>query len=132
LPKVLLLAPPRRGGTIASRYFAPSTCHATHALTGAVGLLAACNVPDSVAAQIGNPRARDLERIDVEHPGGHLQAFGRLEGRDHRSLPVFSSAGAVTTARPLFTGTVFVRSPAAGADEHRDPTPDRTAGGIGP
>jgi 2-methylaconitate cis-trans-isomerase PrpF len=115
VPKVLMLAPPRAGGTIASRYFAPSTCHATHALTGAVGLLAACNVGGSVAARIANPQARDVGRIVIEHPGGHLEALGAIDGRDGDGLPVVSSARAVTTARPLFTGTVFVREPASSA-----------------
>jgi 2-methylaconitate cis-trans-isomerase PrpF len=36
LPKVVMLAPSRDGGTIASRYFSPEKCHTTHALTGAV------------------------------------------------------------------------------------------------
>ena len=68
LPKVVILAPARDGGTISSRYFTPEKCHTTHALTGAVCVAAACNIRGSVAAQIANPDAIDLHRVVVEHP----------------------------------------------------------------
>jgi len=115
LPKVVVLAPPRHGGTIASRYLAPTSCHATHALTGAACVLAACNVRGSVAARIANPSNVDVERIVIEHPGGRMEVSGELTGRDPEGMPRFRSASVVTTARPLFTGTAFVRDRFANA-----------------
>jgi 2-methylaconitate cis-trans-isomerase PrpF len=109
LPKVVVLAPPRDGGTISSRYFSPARCHTTHALTGAVCVAAACNIRGSVASQIANPDSLDLDRIVIEHPSGRLEAHCLIESRTETGLPVISSASVVTTARPLFTGTVFVR-----------------------
>ena len=38
IPKVAIIAPPRDGGTIASRYFVSSNCHPVFAATGAMAL----------------------------------------------------------------------------------------------
>jgi len=109
LPKVVVVAPPRDGGGIASRYLAPTSCHATHALTGACCVLAAVNIPGSIAARIANPDGADVSRIVIEHPGGRMEVRCALEGRTDAGLPRISSASVVTTARPLFTGHAFVR-----------------------
>ncbi|MFO1323728.1 MAG: 4-oxalomesaconate tautomerase [Burkholderiales bacterium] len=109
LPKMVMLAPPRAGGTLASRYLAPTSCHATHALTGAAGVLAAANVADTVAAQLANPTGADLPHIVIEHPGGRMDVRCVIDGRTGDRLPVISRARVTTTARPLFTGKVYVR-----------------------
>ena len=109
LPKVVMLAPPRAGGDIASRYLAPTSCHATHALTGAATILAAANVPHSVAARIASHDGHALDRIVIEHPSGCMEVECELEGPDESGLPDIRSASVVTTARPLFTGNVYVR-----------------------
>ncbi len=112
LPKVVLIAPPVAGGTLASRYFSPSRCHTGYALTGALSLIAACNVPGSVAARLANPLGADLSRIVIEHPTGQLEAGCVVEGRSPDGTPSIPVASVVTTARPLFTGTAFVRESA--------------------
>ena len=43
IPKVGLIAGPRAGGTITSRYFVPHNCHAAHAVTGGL-CIATCAV----------------------------------------------------------------------------------------
>jgi 4-oxalomesaconate tautomerase len=108
LPKVVMLAPPRKGGSLASRYLAPTSCHATHALTGAACVLAACNIRGSIAAEIANPAGGDIDRIVIEHPGGTMEVRCELKERDADGLPVIANASVVTTARPLFTGTAYV------------------------
>lgn len=70
LPKVALLASPADRGSIASRYLTPWTCHAAHAVTGALCIAAACHVPGSVAQRIARG-ARDM--IVIEHPVGKIQ-----------------------------------------------------------
>lgn len=112
LPKMIMLAQARAGGTIASRYMAPSSCHATHALTGAIGIAAACNVPGSLAARIANPAGANLDRVVVEHPSGRLAATCTIVGRTSDGAPRIPVATVVATARPLFTGTAFVREQA--------------------
>jgi 2-methylaconitate cis-trans-isomerase PrpF len=108
LPKVVMLASPRSGGSLASRYLAPNSCHATHALTGAACVLAACNINGSIAAEIANPTGGDVDRIVIEHPGGKMEVRCQLTGRGADNLPEVGSASVVTTARPLFTGTAYV------------------------
>jgi len=115
LPKMVIVAPPRAGGTIASRYFAQTGCHTAHALTGAVCVAAAVNVRGSVAAQLVNPAAADIGNIVIEHPSGRLEARCDIAGRTCTGAPMIASATVVTTARPLFTGEVFVRSRVYGA-----------------
>ena len=108
LPKVMMLAPPREAGNIASRYLAPTSCHATHALTGAASILAAVNVRDSIAALVASSEG-DISRIVIEHPSGAMEVECELAGRDDGGLPLILSASVVTTARPLFTGNVYVQ-----------------------
>lgn len=110
LPKVVIVARPRAGGTIASRYLAQTGCHTAHALTGAVCVAAAVNVRGSVAARLANPTDADIESIVIEHPSGQLKARCAVAGRLFTGAPIIASASVVTTARPLFTGEVFVRS----------------------
>ncbi len=104
-----MLAPPRNGGSLASRYLAPTTCHATHALTGAACVLAACNVRDSIASEIANAGGADLAHRVIEHPGWEDGGPLRSRRARRRRPPRIASASVVTTARPLFTGTAFVR-----------------------
>jgi 2-methylaconitate cis-trans-isomerase PrpF len=112
LPKVAMLAPPAPAGTTASRYFSPATCHAAHALTGALCVSAACNVRGSVAARIANPDGADLDRVRIEHPSGFVETRCELQLRDANGWPVIASASIVSTARPLFSGMALVRDEA--------------------
>lgn len=110
LPKVALLAPPACGGTIASRYLTPWTCHAAHAVTGALCVAAACRVRGSVAHRIA---AAAEETIAIEHPAGKIET--RVEVAPYRqgATPTILRAGVVRTARLLLAGRVFVSLPAA-------------------
>jgi 2-methylaconitate cis-trans-isomerase PrpF len=112
LPKVALVAPPAQGGTLAARYFVPSSCHAAFALTGALCVTAAANIRGTVAADVANPDGRDLETVRIEHPSGFVETRCELSPRDAGGLPVIASASIVTTARPLFTGMALVRDEA--------------------
>lgn len=112
LPKFVILAEPRQGGTITSRYFSPERCHTAHALTGAVCVAAACNIPGSVAARIANPDGAALESVVIEHPSGRLAASVPIDARTAQGIPIISRATVITSARPLFTGSAFVRDAA--------------------
>lgn len=111
LPKPILVAPPRAGGTLASRYFSPARCHTGYALTGALSLVAACNISGTVAAELANRDGVDLSRIIIEHPTGQLEAGCVIASRSPEGLPRIPAATVVTTARPLFTGIAFVPEP---------------------
>jgi len=105
IPKPVLIAAPRNGGTIAARYFMPASCHKAFAITGAVGLSTACATPGTVAAALVG--AIDLPHtVAIEHPSGRLEIS--LEKPAGRSQPV---ASLVRTARRLFEGAVFAMAP---------------------
>jgi 4-oxalomesaconate tautomerase len=111
LPKLVLLAPPRAGGMITSRYFTPGHCHAAHALTGALGVTAACHIPGSVAAGRVRWGGALPGHVLIEHPAGMLEAsVGMPGGADETSRLTCGTIAA--TARPLFSGEVLVRASA--------------------
>ena len=99
LPKVALLAPPAHVGNIASRYLTPWTCHAAHAVTGALCVAAACHVPGSVAHSIASG-ARDT--IVIEHLAGKIQTC--IEAH-----PIPSDAAPPRAHRAIATGRSRLR-----------------------
>jgi hypothetical protein len=110
LPKVALLAPPARGGSVSSRYLTPWTCHAAHAVTGALCIAAACRVPGSIPARI-TTNERDTQTIVIEHPAGRIETRLEVDPTAIPGVPVILRAGVVRTARLLLAGRVFVYLP---------------------
>jgi len=105
IPKPVLIAAPQHGGTIASRYFMPASCHKAFAITGAVGLATACIKPGTVASAVAG--AIELPKtVTIEHPSGVVDV--RLEKARDKMEPV---ASLVRTARRLFEGAVFAHAP---------------------
>ncbi len=105
IPKVGLLAPPREGGAIASRYLTPHTLHAAHALTGGSCVITACTVDGTIANEVsqlpdGNPRT-----VRIEHPSGVLDLRLETSGSGAELAVV---VGVVRTARPIMRGSVIV------------------------
>lgn len=111
VPKLSLVAPPRHGGTVATRTFIPHRCHASIGVLGAVTVATACALPGSVAREVADPPA-DGVRYRLEHPSGHLDVEvelaegGGTDGSAGASVRVGRS-GVVRTARKLFDGVVF-------------------------
>ena len=105
LPKVALLAAPAHGGTITSRYLTPWTCHAAHAVTGALCVAAACHVPGSVPQRIAHGIG---DTITIEHPAGKIQTLVEAQAVKGIAAPTILRAGVVRTARLLLAGRVFV------------------------
>jgi 4-oxalomesaconate tautomerase len=110
LPKVALVAPPAKGGNISSRYLTPWTCHAAHAVTGALCLAAACHVPGTVPARVAAINTEDPLAIAIEHPAGRIETRVEVVKRRESGPPVITRAGIVRTARPLLAGKVYIAS----------------------
>ena len=106
VPKFCLVAPPRRGGAVTSRYFVPETCHAAHAVTGGLCLAAACVLPGSVTDGIAQLPPGPRRMIVIEHPSGTLATEFELEGSAEN--PVIKRAAFVRTARKIMEGSVYV------------------------
>jgi 4-oxalomesaconate tautomerase len=106
IPKIGLLAPPRAGGTVASRYFVPDKCHAAYAVTGAVCVASCVALSGSVADGIAIPTQGERRSIVIEHPTGSIQVELQVAGAALQ-LDV-QRGGVVRTARRLFEGRVCV------------------------
>ena len=106
VPKVAVLAHPRSGGLISSRYFTPDTLHAAHAVTGGICVAACALMPGTVASPLADGAGASDGRCVIEHPSGVLEVTLRTSG-EGGSLTV-ESAGVVRTARKIFDGEVLV------------------------
>ena len=108
LPKVALVAPPRAGGVIASRYFTPWNCHSAYAVTGALCLAAAASIPGTVVHRAARLRVDDPALVTIEQPAGTLEIRMKAAPDSTPDKPVFISAGLIRTARRLFQGRVHI------------------------
>jgi 2-methylaconitate cis-trans-isomerase PrpF len=106
VPKFCLIAPPRHGGAITSRYFVPDSCHAAHAVTGGLCLAATCVLPGSIAEGIVELRPGPRRMIVIEHPSGTLGTEFELEGPP--DAPIIKRAAFLRTARKLMSGVVYI------------------------
>lgn len=106
VPKVALLAPPRAGGTISSRYLTPHHLHAAHAVTGGICVGACALLDGTVAAPLAHRAAAGRGRVRVEHPSGCLDLEIAVSGT--ADAPDIVSAGVVRTARKIMDGHVLV------------------------
>ncbi|MCC6533018.1 MAG: 4-oxalomesaconate tautomerase [Burkholderiales bacterium] len=106
VPKPVLVAAPRRGGTIASRDFVPFNCHATYSVTGSMALSAACVLPGTAANRLAVLRGTTPEMVRIEHPGGVIE----VEVRSRMSAQglVLDEASLLRTCRKLFEGQVCI------------------------
>jgi 4-oxalomesaconate tautomerase len=102
IPKLTMVAPPKEGGSLATRTFIPHRCH------DAIGVLGAVSV--ATAARLSGTRANELAELDdspivtLEHPTGTFDARVEMDGEHVRR------AGIVRTARKVMDGTVFPRA----------------------
>ena len=112
VPKFGMLSKPLLGGTIASRYFTPTQCHPTHAVSGAICVAAASVIPGTVAASLANPAidrpggSGALTDVVIEHSSGSLAVLLEAERRDD-SVRI-ASGGVTRTARKIMAGMVYV------------------------
>jgi 4-oxalomesaconate tautomerase len=105
VPKISLVAPPARAGTIGTRTFIPVRVHESIGVLGAVSVGTAIMVPGAVGhdlAVLGSG-----SRLSIEHPSGALQVEVELDAS--AMPPKVIRSGVVRTARKLFDGTVFPR-----------------------
>lgn len=107
VPKVALLAPPREGGTITSRFYVPWNCHVAHSTTGALCIAAATRIPGTLAATLATPAPEDPRDVVIEHPSGRLPVRLHAPGAAGDGALDIAAASVVLTARPLFDGYAF-------------------------
>jgi len=116
VPKIGLLAKPRKGGTITSRFFVPDACHKAHPVTGTVCIASACAIPGTVASQIAPLPAAPQGMVRIEHPSGMIVID--FDADFTGAKPVMRRAALIRTARRIFDGHVHVPEHVwAGADK---------------
>jgi len=102
VPKMMLVAPPRRGGAVTVRSFIPHRAHATIGVLGAVSVATACLVPGSPAADVAAVPDGATRTLSVEHPTGEMSCVLTLD----RAGQVMTAA-LLRTTRKLMEGEVF-------------------------
>ena len=102
VPKMMLVAPPAHGGSIAVRSLIPHRAHASIGVLGAVTVATACLVAGSAAAAVANVPDGVRRTISVEHPTGEISCV--LDVDDAGSVV---AAALLRTARKLMDGEVF-------------------------
>lgn len=108
VPKVGLLAKPRRDGTITSRYFVPDRCHKSHAVTGALCVAVACRTPGTIAFDLA--RAADSSFVGIEHPSGSIPVDLVINADG-----TVARASLVRTTRRIFEGNILIPAAAFAA-----------------
>jgi 4-oxalomesaconate tautomerase len=106
VPKLALLAKPRHGGTISSRFFVPDACHKAHPVTGTVCIASACAIPGTIASRLVTLRPAPQGIIQLEHPSGKIAID--LDAEFTAGKPEIRRAALIRTARRVFDGHVHV------------------------
>jgi len=104
VPKLTLLAEPKKGGLIMTRTFIPHRVHQAIGVLGAVSVATGCALPGTVAEGIANlPNSSSAtKRYSVEHPTGGFEVDLEFAG------DIVRKSALVRTARKLMSGQVFV------------------------
>ncbi|WP_298829793.1 4-oxalomesaconate tautomerase [uncultured Piscinibacter sp.] len=104
IPKPVLVSAGDGEHSLTSRYFTPRRCHASHAVTGAVGIATAFALPGTVASS--STRLRGRRRVAVLHPQGRIEVDVDVggEGDDAR----VERAALVRTARKILQGELYL------------------------
>lgn len=125
VPKPVIVSPGDSPDSIVSRYFTPHRCHASHAVTGAIGVSTAFALPGTVASGVARASGRHL--LSVVHPQGQIdidvEVFG--EGDD----AVVQKAALVRTARKIMQGELHLPDyvfPPDQADQAGDDFPNES------
>lgn len=105
IPKIGLLAEPREGGDICSRYFMPWKLHAAHAVTGGICVASAAAVPGTIAHELAKKSNANPRDFKIEHPSGQIDV--RLEMAGEGETLTVAKAGLLRTARLIMRGEVF-------------------------
>ena len=104
VPKPVLVSAGDTDDSITSRYFTPRKCHASHAVTGAIGVASAFALPGTVAS--GVARAAGTHRLVVLHPAGQIDIEVELKGTGDTAA--VDRAALLRTARKIMQGEMYL------------------------
>ncbi len=104
IPKPVLVSAGDGPLSITSRYFTPRRCHASHAVTGAIGVATAFALPGTVAS--GMARTAGKHPLTVLHPAGQIDIEVELQGEGRDAT--IQRAALVRTARKIMQGELHL------------------------
>jgi 4-oxalomesaconate tautomerase len=105
VPKMCLVAKPRRGGHLCTRTFIPHDCHSAVGVLGAVTVATAAVMPGSVANAHAIVPPGSPKTVSVEHPSGEFSVVLTMNPADPAQV---MQAALLRTARLIMRGEVFV------------------------
>mgnify|MGYP002635256083 CR=1 FL=1 len=107
VPKMTLVAAPKKGGTISTQSFIPHRVHEAIGVLAATTVAAACLIPCSVAHKVANTStSQNMHRLEIEHPSGSVSVDIELSITDDGV--VIHHSALLRTARKIMQGQVFV------------------------
>jgi len=106
IPKPVLVSAGDSGDSITSRYFTPRRCHASHAVTGAIGVASAFALPGTVASGPPGEQAAACRKLVVLHPAGRIDIEVEIEGRGEAAR--IRRASLIRTARKIMQGELHI------------------------
>ena len=106
IPKPVLVARPRDGGTVCGRYFMPYTVATAFAVTGGTNMAVTSCIAGTVVHAAASLDKGPVREIAVEHPQGKM--FVQTEVVDRDGEVSVKQASQIRNARKLFEGKVFV------------------------
>jgi 4-oxalomesaconate tautomerase len=104
-PKMCLVAPAVKGGSINTRCFIPHVCHDAIGVLAAVTVGTACVLDGSVTQGIALINRGQTKTISVEHPSGEFTVELALDPTDSQKV---SRAALLRTARLIMRGEVLL------------------------
>jgi 2-methylaconitate cis-trans-isomerase PrpF/tripartite-type tricarboxylate transporter receptor subunit TctC len=104
IPKPVLVSAGDSPDSVSSRYFTPHRCHASHAVTGAIGVASAFALPGTVASGIA--RKPGCHALVVLHPAGQIDVEVELKGGGQEAS--VQRAALVRTARKIMQGELHL------------------------
>jgi len=104
VPKPVIASDGDDEDSVTSRYFTPRRCHASHAVTGAIGVATAFSLPGTVIS--GSTGKAGTRGISVLHPQGRIDVEVTVEGSGADAR--IQTAALVRTARKILQGDLHL------------------------
>lgn len=104
VPKPVIVSEGDDADSVTSRYFTPKRCHASHAVTGAIGVATAFALPGTVAS--GVARSGGACTLAVLHPQGRIEVAVTVRGAGADAS--VERAALVRTARKILQGELHL------------------------
>lgn len=104
VPKPVIVSAGDDELSVTSRYFTPRRCHASHAVTGAIGVATAFALPGTVASAVQPPAG--VRTVSVLHPQGRIDIEVAIDGQGDDAR--IERASLVRTARKILQGDLHL------------------------